>query len=76
MDRSRATVVVRTTTNFKPPYIMGVWADLKINQRLSIQYAIDSRVGYHNLVLCCVLIDLMSLVFEKGISTSITNYQE
>ena len=51
MDRRRATEFIHITTNFKPPYIMGVWVYLKFNQCVSIQYAVDYWVDFHKSVL-------------------------
>ena len=71
------TVLVHTTTNLNSPYMMYVWVDLKLNQWFSIQYAIDSWVGYRKSVLWCVLTDVIILVLENDTPTTIINsYKE
>ena len=73
-DISSATAVVHVTTNFNPPYMIDIWEELKLNQRGSIQYKIDSGVGSHNSVLCYVLTFIMSLVLGEVTPTVISNY--
>ena len=56
-----------------PPYIMGVWVGLKLNQHGIIQYSMGYRFGSHKLVLCNVSNNGLSIVLEKGTPTAITN---
>ena len=76
VDRGSDTVVLHTTTCFKPPYMMYVWVDLNLNRRISIHYTTDSGFGYHKSVLCRVLTDGMILVLENGAPTSVNSYYE
>ena len=50
-DRIGATVIFHITAYFKPPYIIDVWVELKLNLRVSIQYTINSGSASHKLVL-------------------------
>ena len=76
MKISSATAVVHTTTNFKSPYMMYGWVELKLNQRISVPYAVDSGVNYHKLILLPFYKDDMILVLEKGTPTSIADSYE
>ena len=76
MGRSRATLFIHTTTNCKPPYMMGVWVYLNLNQYISIQYTIYSEVGSYKSVLCRVSTGDRRLVLEKCTPTDVTNSHE
>ena len=64
VERISTSVVVRTTPYLKTPYMMDICVYLKLNQRISIQYAIYSGVGYHKSVLYHVSTYGMILVLE------------
>ena len=67
---------IHTTTDFNPPYMIGVRVGLKLNQRFSIQCTINYGVVSHNSVLCCISKDGMIRVLENGALTAITSFYE